>query len=229
MAKSKKKSTLQHFMRDTYYTMSLGLIVSAMLAFGVENIPFLGTLFLGFPQIFIAILAPLIFVWLGFSRQRIERMEASKITISYFAYAAIMGVSLTALFGIFVHRLMGPMLFITAIAFAAAALFGQLTHRDIGKLDSLLVMAGTGGLLVMAATRHLGLEMIQVIACVVVLVAFTGIAAWEEHILHETYDHGLNLNDPLRLSMTGAFIMYMGFMGLFEALSGFVTPKKKRR
>ncbi|MEZ0262065.1 MAG: Bax inhibitor-1 family protein [Alphaproteobacteria bacterium] len=228
MAKA-KKATLQHFMRDTYYTMALGLTVSAMLAFGVENIYFLGNLFLGFPLIFLSIMAPLVFIWLGFSRQRIERMEAQKITISYFAYAAMMGVSLTALFGIFVRGMMGPMLFITAIAYAAAALFGQLTRRDIGKLDSFLVMAATGGVLVMALVSRMGLDVIQIIACALVLVAFIGIAAWEEHILHETYDHGLDMNDPLRLSVTGAFIMYMGFMGLFEMLWGFTGSAKKRR
>jgi FtsH-binding integral membrane protein len=233
MTKKKKqhKTTLHHFMRDTYYTMALGLIVSAMLAFAVERIPALGNLLLGFPLVFLCILAPLIFVWLGFNRQRIERMETRKINISYFAYAAAMGVSLTALFGIFMFTqgLMAPVFLIAACTFASAALFGQVTGHAIGKLESLLVMMAAGGILTMVAVHLLGLGVLQIIVFVVVLAAFTGIAAWEEHILKETYDHGLNLNDPLRLSVTGAFIMYMGFMGLFEMLSGFTSSAKKRR
>lgn len=228
MAKG-RKATLQHFMRDSYYTMALGLVVSAMAAFGAENIPLLATLFMGFPQVILVVIAPAIFIWLGFSRQRIERMESRKITLSYFAYAAVMGMSLTALFGIFARGIMGPMLFIVAIAFAAAALAGQVTGRPIGRLDSFLVMSATGAALLAGLAAHWGLDMFQIVSCVLVLAAFTGIAAWEEHILHETYDHGLDLNDPLRLSVTGAFIMYMGFMGLFEMLWGFTSPARKRR
>lgn len=228
MAKA-KKATLHHFMRDSYYTMALGLVVSAMAAFGVENIHALNGLFLGFPQVILVISAPAIFVWLGFSRQRIERMESNKITLSFFAYATVMGMSLTALFGMFVRGMMGPMLFVVSIAFAAAALAGQVTGRAIGKADSFLVMAIAGAALLATLVARMGMDIFQIISCAIVLAAFIGIAAWEEHILHETYDHGLNLNDPLRLSVTGAFIMYMGFTGLFEMLWGFASSGKKQR
>lgn len=223
------KATLQRFMRDSYYTMALGLVVSGMVAFAVERVPFLYHLFLGFPLVFIAIFAPAIFVWLGYSRQRIERMESNKVTTSYFAYSAVMGVSLTALFGIFTQGLMGPMFFIAAAAFAATAFFGQLTRRPIGRLDSILVMAAAGGLCILVAAHLMGLSLLQTVACAIVLAVFAGIAAWERHILEETFTHGLDLNDPLRLSVTGAFIMYMGFMGFFEALWSLNPSAKKRR
>ena len=72
---------LRSHMLRIYNRMTLGVLVTAVVAFFVGNSPTLLQLFLGGPQAYIVMLAPLAIVFFGFNP---AKMSSSGMRISFF-------------------------------------------------------------------------------------------------------------------------------------------------
>ena len=62
---------------------------------------------------------------------RVNKMNVGAAQVSFWLFAALMGLSLSSIFLIYTGKLITRVFFVTAAAFAALSLYGYTTKRDL--------------------------------------------------------------------------------------------------
>src|SRR5258707_3306781 len=89
-------------------------------------------------------------LWLSYG---IGRMQASTAQALFWAYAALMGLSMASIFLVFTGASIARVFFITAGTFAAMSLYGYTTPRDLSQFGSFLMMGLIG--IIIASLVHI--------------------------------------------------------------------------
>jgi hypothetical protein len=131
----------QHMLR-VYNYMGLGLVMTGLVAFIVGTTPALYVPIFSTPLKWVVMLAPLAFVFI-FSF-RMESMSASGAQTLFWAFCAVMGVSLASIFLVFTGTSIARTFFIAAAMFGATSLYGYTTKRDLSPFGSFLIMGLIG-------------------------------------------------------------------------------------
>src|ERR1044071_2626052 len=131
----------QHMLR-VYNFMGLGLALTGIVAFLVASTPAIYQPIFGTPLKWVVMLAPLGFVF--FFSFRIHAISASTAQMLFWAFCALMGLSLASVFLVFTGTSIARTFFITATMFGATSLYGYTTKRDLSTLRSVLFMGPLG-------------------------------------------------------------------------------------
>ena len=75
---------------------------------------------------------------------RIHNMSVSAAQLTFWAFAAIMGLSMASIFLVFTGASIARVFFITAAMFGAMSLYGYTTKRDLSGWGSFLFMGLIG-------------------------------------------------------------------------------------
>ena len=123
-----------------------------------------GVALYGSPLMWVIMLAPLGFVF--FLSFRINTMSVSAAQTAFWAFAALMGLSLSSIFLVYTGASIAQVFFITAATFGAMSLCGYTTKRDLTGMGIFLFMGLIGLIIAMlvniflqsldAGVRHLG-------------------------------------------------------------------------
>lgn len=212
---------LQSFMRGVYNTMAIGLGVTGVVAFGFAQMmlgnPELMKTVLGGPLFFVLAFAPLVFIFAGFTQSRVARWPAAKLQTMFYAFSALMGLSMSTIFVVYSAESIARVFFITAGTFAAVSLYGYTTKRDLSGMGSFLFMGVIGLIIASVVNIFLGSAMVQFVVSVIGVLVFTGLAAWQTQMLKETYAYG-RMEDNAKLAVMGALNLYLSFINLFQFL-----------
>lgn len=214
---------LQSFMRSVYNTMGLGLGVTGLTAFGFAQMMLgseaLRQAVMGSPLAIILALAPLGFMFFGFTGSRIQRKSAAELKTLFFVFAGVMGLSMASIFLIYSAESIARVFFISAGMFAATSLYGYTTKRDLSAMGSFMVMGMIGLLIAGLVNLFLQSSMLHFITSIIGVIVFTGMAAWDTQRLKETYAYGAHLAEAnTKLAVMGALNMYLNFILLFQYL-----------
>ena len=97
--------------------------------------------------------APLVFVMvLSFGINRLSTVAAQGL---FWAYAAVMGLSLSSIFLVYTGTSIAQTFFATAAAFAGLSLFGYTTKKDLSGFGTFLIMGVIGLLIAIPAAAIL--------------------------------------------------------------------------
>jgi len=216
---------LRSFMLGVYNNMITGLAVSGLVAMGTNMLaggsrrtltPF-GELLYVSPLKWVVMLAPLAFILL-FSF-RADKMSASSARAMFYAFAAVMGLSLSSILMVFTGGSIVQMFFVTAAAFGGLSLAGYTTKKSLSGMGSFLIMGLIG--LVIASLVNLFMQSSALsfaISAIGVLV-FAGLTAWDTQRLKEMYLYGEGTAEELaKLSINGALSLYLNFINMFQML-----------
>ena len=133
-------------------------------------------------------LAPLALVFgLSFGA---ERLRPATAQILFWAYAALVGLSLGAIFMVFTHTSIVRVFFITAASFGALSLWGYSTPRDISGVGSFLIMGLFGVIIASVVNLFLHSSALQWAGSVVGVFVFAGLTAWDTQRLKNEYVYG---------------------------------------
>ena len=117
-------------MLSVYNYMGLGLAITGLVAFVVgTRRPALYVPIFTSPLKWVVMLAPLGFVF--FLGARIQSMSTSAAQITFWAFAAVMGLSMASIFLVYTGESIARVFFITAATFGAVSLYGYTTKRDL--------------------------------------------------------------------------------------------------
>lgn len=210
-------SGLQAFMRGVYNTMGLGLVVTGLVAFFTAQSPAMMQAIFGTPLKWVVMLAPLAFIFLGFTPSRVMRMNPGQARMLFYVFAAVMGLSMAAIFVVFTQASIARVFFVTAGTFAATSLYGYTTKKDLTRMGSFLFMGLIGIVIASLVNIFIGSEMVQFVVSVIGVLVFTGLTAWETQNLKETYVYGGGAAND-RLAILGALGLYLNFVNLFQSL-----------
>src|SRR5881394_2882963 len=169
------------------------------------------------PLKWVVIFAPLALVF--FLSFRIQNMRPATAQLTYWIYAALVGVSLGSIFLIYTHTSIVRVFFITAASFGALSLWGYTTNRDLTGMGSFLIMGLFGIIIASLVNIFLVSSMMQWIISVVGVLIFAGLTAYDTQRLKSEYVYGAMEGDVMeRSAIMGALTLYLDFLNLFTML-----------
>lgn len=205
----------QHMLRVFNY-MALGLVVTGIVAYVVGSTPALYVPIFQSPLKWVVMLAPLAFVF--FFSFRIQTMSASTAQMTFWAFCAVMGLSLASVFLVFTGTSIARTFFIAAGMFGATSLFGYTTKRDMSKFGSLLIMGLIGVIIASVVNLFMQSSAMQFVISVVGILVFVGLTAWDTQRIKEEYAENFGDESLQKLAVFGAFSLYLNFVNIFQLL-----------
>ena len=155
-------------MMKVYNYMTSGLAISGLVAWGFSQSPTLMGAIYGTALQWVVMLAPLGFIF--FLGARLQKMSLSAAQMTFWAFAAVMGISLSYIFIVFTGVSIVRVFLITSCTFAAMSIYGYTTKRDLTKFGSFLIMGLIGIIIASIVNIFLQSSAMQfVISCVGVL------------------------------------------------------------
>lgn len=204
-----------HF-RGVYNVMSLGLVVTGLVAFGIANTPAIMNLLFATPLKWVMMFAPLAFIWFGFSANAIRTKTAGQLKTMFFLFSAIFGASLSTVFIVYQGADIARAFFITAATFAATSVYGYVTKADLSKFGSFLIMGVIGILIAAVVNIFLQSSMLQFIISAAGVVIYTGLVAYDTQNIKESYSHSHGDDANSKMAVMGALGLYINFIMLFQ-------------
>ena len=213
----------QHMLR-VYNYMGLGLVVTGLVAFLVASTPALYVPLFTTPLKWVVMLAPLAFVF--FFSFRIDRMSAAGAQTSFWAFCAVMGLSLASVFLVFTDASIARTFFIAAAMFGATSLYGYTTKRDLSQFGAFLIMGLIGVVIASLVNIFLGSTMLQMVVSIVGVLVFTGLTAWDTQSIKESYAAHHDAETSGKLAVFGALSLYLNFVNIFQLLLSFTGERE---
>lgn len=215
---------LQSHMRSVYNNMVWGLGLTGITAYAFANIEALAAIAMG-PLHIVFAFAPLAFLWLGMSPNRLMRMDSQKAVGMFMLFCVLMGISFSAVFAVYSGASIARTFFITSATFAGMSLWGYTTKRDLSGMGHFMMMGAMGLFIAMIVNMFLESSMVHFIVSAIGVIVFTGITAWETQVIKETYAVGHGRETNAKLAVIGALSLYMGFVNLFQFLLSFTGQR----
>lgn len=213
----------QHMLR-VYNYMGFGLVVTGLIAYAVASTPALYVPIFSSPLKWVVMLAPLAFVLL-FSF-RMQTMSAAGAQAMFWAFCAVMGLSLASVFLVFTGTSIARTFFISATMFGATSLYGYTTRRDLTQFSSFLIMGLIGVVIASLVNIFLGSTALQFAISVIGLAVFIGLTAWDTQTIKEQYAENFGAESQQKLAVFGAFSLYLNFINIFQLLLNFTGERE---
>jgi FtsH-binding integral membrane protein len=212
---------LRAYMLRIYNYMTAGVALTGVIAFFTAQLattnPAVAQALYQSPLKWIIMFAPLAFVfYLSF---RVYKMSPAAAQIAFWAFAAVMGVSLSAIFLVFTGASIAQVFFVTSAAFAALSVYGYTTQKDLTGWGSFLIMGVVG--IILAAILNIFLQssgLAFAISSLGVLI-FAGLTAYDtQRLKDEYYSVQGDAATMSKSAIMGALSLYLNFINMFTSL-----------
>jgi FtsH-binding integral membrane protein len=174
--------------------------------------PFGQSLF-GSPLMWVLVLAPLGLVF--FISARIGHLQAGTARTLFFAYAALLGVSLATIFMVYTTNSIARVFFISAASFGALSLYGYTTQRSLSAFGSFLTMGVFGLVIAMIVNIFLKSSGLDFVISILGVLIFAGLTAWDTQRIKEMYSPMDDGTVAGRKAVMGALSLYLDFINIF--------------
>ena len=204
---------LKSHMSSVYTRMTGGLLVTALTAWLVSSSPALLALFLGGPQAYVVMFAPIAIIWFGFNPMK---MSSQKLLIAFMAISVLYGISFSTIALAFAGETIARAFFITAGMFAGLSIFGYTTKKDLTALGTFSAMAVMGIFLISIVGMFFEYSsQMQMFISIGAVLAFSGITAFETQNTKEMYNRHNSAEGNSRLAWSSALTLYISFIAIF--------------
>lgn len=216
---------LRTHMNKVYATMSVGTLLTFIVAwaFGTSDALFsilrdprtLQPNILGW----IVMFAPLGMVF--FFGAALNCLSAAGAQLYFYAYAAVMGLSMSWIFMAFTGVSIAQVFLITSIAFAGLSLVGYTTKKDLSGMGSFLVMGVIGLLVAMIVNMFLQSPAIAYAVSILGVLIFAGLTAYDTQKIKNDYiQHAYAMDQEWlgKAAIMGALNLYLDFINMFMFL-----------
>jgi len=170
----------------------------------------------GSPLMWVIALAPLGMVF--YLSYRVGQMQASTARAWFFAFAALLGLSLATIFMVYTTTSITRVFFISAASFGALSLYGYTTQRNLSAMGSFLMMGAFGLMIAMLVNMFLVSSALQWAISVIGVLIFAGLTAYDTQTIKELYDPMDDGTVAGRKAVMGALRLYLDFINMFQFL-----------
>lgn len=210
---------LRAHMNKVYATMSIGMLLTFAAAWAIgNNAAMMETLFTGFTR-YIVMFAPLIMVF-AFGAV-INKMSAAAAQLFFYAFAVVMGVSISYIFVVFTDYSIAQIFLATSAAFAGLSLWGYTTKKDISGWGSFLIMGVIGLIVASIVNIFIGSPQIMFAISAIGVLIFAGLTAYDTQSIKNEYLAHAHHGDSEWLgkaAIMGALRLYLDFINMFMML-----------
>lgn len=232
---------LRTHMNKVYGLMSVAMVITGLIAYivgadlasaraGQDTMllspGLLETMFTS-PVRYIIMFAPLLVVF-AFGAG-INRMSENTARLVFFAFAGLMGLSISWIFAVYTSMSIATTFFVTAIAFAGLSLWGYTTKKDISGWGSFLIMGVIGLIVAMLVNMWLQSPAIQFAVSGIGVLIFAGLTAYDTQKIKTTYLQmaaGGQTEWLGKAAIMGALSLYLDFINMFMFLLQFLGNRE---
>lgn len=216
---------LRRHMLGIYRNMATGLAVTGAVAFAVASTPAIYNPIFNTPLKWVAIFAPLAFVFLF--TFRIERMSIGAARAAFFGFAALMGVSMASIFLAFTGASIATTFLVAATMFLAMSLWGYTTGRDLSQWSTFLMMGLIGVVVAGIVNVFLASSTLQFAVSIAGVIVFTGLTAWDTQRAKSEYLAYGATQAADKLAIMSALSLYLSLINLFHLLLTFFGQRQE--
>lgn len=220
---------LRAYMLTVYNYMASALALTGLAAYVTANTPAIYSLFYsaaGAPTMlgFIAMFSPLAFVLvLNFG---INRMQASTMQMVFWAFALVMGLSLSSILLIYTGTSIAKTFFVTAAAFGSLSLYGYTTKKNLSGMGSFLIMGLFGLIIASIVNIFLQSSAMDFIISAAGVLIFAGLTAYDTQKIKLMYLEGEHSETATKKAIMGALSLYLDFINMFLFLLRFMGNRE---
>ncbi len=217
---------LRAHMNKVYGTMSVGLLITALVAWAVgSNATMLASIFTGFTR-YIVMFLPLIMVF-AFGAV-INKLSAAGAQLFFYAFSAAMGLSISWIMAVYTSISIAETFLVTAISFAGLSLWGYTTKKDISGWGSFLIMGLIGLIVASIVNIFLDSPPIMFAISIIGVLIFAGLTAYDTQKIKTDYiQHAQHMDSEWlgKSAIMGALNLYLDFVNLFMFLLQFLGSR----
>jgi hypothetical protein len=220
------------FMRGVYNWMSIGLLVTAAVAYMIYTLP-------AFQSIFFSVnpatgmVGPSIFFWgaiiaefglVLYLSARIQHMSAQTATTTFIIYSALNGATLSLILMAYTASSIFNTFIVTAGMFAALSFYGLTTKRDLTGMGSFLMMGLFGIIIASIVNFFMHSSAMEFVISIIGVVIFAGLTAYDSQKL-QAMGENAPMDDQVAIrrgTILGALSLYLDFINLFLFLIRFM-------
>ena len=226
---------LRSYMLRVYNYMGIGLAVTGLVAYfgnalatttdatqaaaqlpNGEMLTSWGVLLYTTPLMWVVALAPLAFVLvLSFG---LNKLSVGAAQATFWAFAAIMGLSMSSIFMVYTDASIAKVFFITAATFGAMSLYGYTTKRDLTGMGNFLFMGLIGLIIAMVVNIFLQSTMLEFAISAIGVLIFVGLTAYDTQKIKASYHESFGADVLAKNAIMGALSLYLDFINLFMML-----------
>jgi len=220
---------LRSFMLRVYNYMALALGVTGVAALGTATVamnnPEVAQLLYGSAFRYVIMFAPLAFVMvMSFG---INKLSYGALQATFWAFAAVMGISISSIFLVFTGTSIVQTFFVTAASFGALSLYGYTTKRDLSGMGSFLIMGLFGLIIASIVNIFLASSAMQFAISVIGVLIFAGLTAYDTQRIKSMYDYVAQDETMMgRSAIMGALSLYLNFINMFMFLLQFLGNRE---
>ena len=206
------------FVAKVYGWMGVALATSGLVCWYVVSRPDLMMTLLRNQALFIGLIVAQLGLVVVLSAA-IRRLSAMAATAIFFLYAALTGLTFSVIVAAFTPASLATTFFITAGTFAATAVYGYTTKRDLTSVGSLAFMGLVGVVIASVVNLFLGNAFLDSAIAYVGVVVFVGLAAWDtQKIKAMGPAFAAESEEERKGAIIGALALYLDFINLFLML-----------
>ena len=213
-ARTQYDEYLRQFMLALYNYTALGLGVTGVVAYLTYATGIMAAMG-GLMWLFV--FAPLgMILWWSFAGQNWS-FETTRTF--YWAFTAVMGVSMSTIFAVYAAMSIAQVFFITAATFASASLYGYTTKKDLSGWGSFLLVGLIGIIIASIVNIFMQSSAMMFTISVLGVLIFTGLTAFDTQRAKTTFLSGhLGTDELAKFAIATALSLYLNFVNMFQML-----------
>ncbi len=218
---------LRSYMLSIYNMMAGGVLLTGIVAFlfsrgGMDS--YAAQVFLHGGIKYVVMFAPLIMVFA--LAGGINRMSETNARGLYWAFAVVMGVSLSTIFLVYTNSSIATTFFGTSAAFGGLSLYGYTTKKNLSALGTFLIMGVVGLIVAMIANMFIQSGPLALVINAVGVLIFAGLTAYDTQKLKNVYAQVAGSDFRGKSVIMGALTLYLDFINLFMFMLRFMGGRR---
>jgi uncharacterized protein len=214
---------LRSYMLSVYNYMASGVLLTGIVALLFASSG-LAQQLLSTPLRWVIMLAPLGFVFaMSFG---MNRMKTSTLQALFWAFAVVMGLSMSSIFLVFTGASIAQTFFAVAVAFLALSLWGNTTKKDLSGFGTFLIMGVVGLLVVMIANIFIQSTALHMAISAIGVLLFAGLTAYDTQKIKSMYAYVAGTDMMGKVVIMGALNLYLDFINMFTFLLNFLGNRE---
>lgn len=212
---------LRSYMLSVYNYMASGVLLTGLVAmlFAASGMAYQILAGPG-PLKYVIMFAPLAFVLvLSFGINRLSTFATQAL---FWAFAVVMGLSISSVFLVYTGTSIAQTFFATAAAFAGLSLWGYTTKKDLSGFGTFLIMGLVGLIVASLINLFLKSSAMNLVISFVGVLLFAGLTAYDTQKIKSMYAHVAGTDMMGKSVVMGALSLYLDFINMFLFLLRFM-------
>lgn len=218
---------VRNFLARVFGWMSFALGVSGLTAFYIGTTPALYKMLMGNMGLVIVLcIAQLgLVIWLAAAIRSLSRGAAFTL---FALYSVLTGITLSSIFIVYTMSSIASTFFIAAGMFAAMALYGAFTKRDLRPMGAFLGLALFGIIIAMLVNIFVQSAKLDLAVSFIAVLVFAGLTAFDlQKIKSFARETDVDSEEFANIPLLAALELYLDFINMFIYLLRLLGDRKQ--